>query len=70
MSKDDEPVFVLRASDDAAVEAVRFWSQHYRRIAQLRGANAGGITDKEKARVKEAMDVYDAMRAWRQARGK
>ncbi len=49
---DDEPIFVLRATDVLAEEAVRHWAAH----ALYKGVPP--------AKVQEALGVADAMRAW------
>lgn len=49
---DDEPIFVLRASDELAEHAVRHWA------AKAAVAGVPGT------KVKDALDVADAMRAW------
>ena len=55
---DDEPVFVLRATDRAAPLAVRAWIEHARRV---------GCTNQEK--LKAAAEVADAMETWQRERG-
>lgn len=49
---DDEPIFVLRASDALAEEAVRHWAAH---------ALVKGVAP---AKVQSALEVADEMRAW------
>ena len=49
---DDEPIFVLRATDEFAVETVRHWAAKalYKGVAP--------------AKVQEALDVADAMQSY------
>lgn len=49
---DDEPIFVLRATDALAEDAVRHWAAH----ALYKGVPA--------AKVQEALEVADAMNRW------
>ena len=49
---DDEPIFVLRATDILAEDAVRHWAAH----ALYKGVPA--------TKVQDALDVADAMREW------
>jgi hypothetical protein len=49
---DDEPIFVLRASDSLAVETVRHWAAH----ALVKGVPA--------TKVQDALDVASAMAEW------
>jgi hypothetical protein len=49
---DNEPIFVLRANDELAEQVVRHWAAR---------AAVAGVPG---AKVKEALDVADAMRAW------
>jgi hypothetical protein len=54
---DDEPLFVLRATDEIAPQIVRWWA----REAELAG------TPREK--VMEAHQLADAMLAWQESHG-
>lgn len=54
-AKPDEPIFVLRASDPLAADAVRRW-------AHARGLRRGGYD----ATYSEALKVADAMDEWRE----
>jgi hypothetical protein len=49
---DDEPIFVLRAQDSLAADAVRHWAER---------AEQAGSTP---AKVAEARDIADAMERW------
>jgi hypothetical protein len=49
---DDEPVFILRAQDALAADAVDHWANH----AQLLGVHPD--------KVREARELADAMREW------
>lgn len=49
---DDEPIFVLRANDALAETTVRHWAA----VAVVRGVDG--------QKIKEALDVADAMRDW------
>lgn len=54
---DDEPIFVLRASDNIAPDAVRAWASS----ARCRGVNP--------KKVKGALEVADAMEKWAKEHG-
>lgn len=49
---DDEPIFVLRATDPLAAETVRHWAAHalYRGVSPIK--------------VQAALDLADEMHAW------
>lgn len=49
---DDEPIFVLRATDPLASETIRHWAAH----ALYRGVSP--------AKVQAALDLADEMRDW------
>ena len=49
---DNEPVFILRAQDTCAADAVDHWANHVQLL--------GGHPDK----VREARELADEMRAW------
>ena len=51
-AKDDEPIFVLRAQDRLAADAVRHWADR---------AEQSGSTP---AKVAEAREIADAMDRW------
>lgn len=49
---DDEPVFILRAQDMLAADAVDWWANHAR------------LNDVHCDKVREATELADQMRAW------
>jgi hypothetical protein len=51
-ANDDEPIFVLRAQDRLAAEAVRYWAEQ----AQQAGSS--------EAKVAEAREIAAAMERW------
>lgn len=51
-SHGDEPLFVLCARDELAVEVVQFWAH----LAKMRGVN--------ESKVKDALALADMMKAW------
>lgn len=58
---DEEPLFVLRANDERAPGIVRHWAQSYR----YEKVRTRQWTDKAKAKYLEALDLADAMAAWK-----
>lgn len=54
---DDEPIFVLRATDNLAPDTVRAWASS----ARCRGVNL--------KKVKDALQVADEMEAWAKKHG-
>ena len=62
---DDEPIFVLKSTDEIAPEIVRRWASRYRESKG--GWNA--MTEKQQAKYEEAFKLADQMDAWRDAHG-
>lgn len=56
-----EPLFVLRSNDENAPAAVSAWARDY--IVSKGGW--GDMTDEQKAKYSEAMDVASNMRIWK-----
>lgn len=57
---DDEPLFILRAQDATAPDLVRRWAR------QVMASSRGILTPK----VKEALEIADAMVAWQARTGR
>lgn len=57
----DEPVFVLRANDEQAPDIVRAWAVTYR------AAKGPNITEAQKRKADEALQLADRMAAWKYA---
>jgi hypothetical protein len=55
-----EPLFVLRANDENAPAAVAAWARDY--IVSKGGW--GNMSDNQKAKYAEAMDIASSMRIW------
>jgi hypothetical protein len=62
---DNEPIFVLRANDDIAAYVVREWAYRY---YQDKRSNPGGVTDPQKAKFDEALELADTMERWQRER--
>lgn len=63
---DDEPIFVLRANDPKAANAVRNWAAHYR--LEIMQAGEGIPTQERHRKILkwgEACRLADQMEAWR-----
>lgn len=60
-----EPVFVLRANDPTAPDAVRDWAYAYRQ----RKLNAAAFNEPAQSKFREAIALADLMDAWREHRG-
>jgi len=60
-AKDDEPIFVLKSTDELAPRAVRLWAQAYRDQKQ----SAGEFDERQMAKFTEAMSLADQMETWR-----
>lgn len=56
-----EPLFVLRANDENAPSAVAAWARDY--VQSKGGWNA--MTDQQKKKYTEAMDIASSMRIWK-----
>lgn len=63
-AQDDEPIFVLKSTDELAPEIVRQWAGAYWRS---KGWDAG-ISDKQRAKHAEALDLANQMEKWRSER--
>lgn len=66
MAADNEPLFVLRANDEAAPGTIRDWVHRY---AMSKGGYTR-MTPKQKAKADEAFAVARQMEQWKQAHGK
>lgn len=62
---DDEPIFVLKSTDELAPDIVREWAQRYQ--AAKGGSKGGGMTVRQIAKWSEALALADQMDAWRKA---
>lgn len=60
-AKDDEPIFVLKSTDELAPAIVREWALRYR----TQKTQAGEWAPKREAKFTEALDLADQMEAWR-----
>lgn len=58
---DDEPIFVLKSTDEIAPGIVREWAHLYR---QQKGG-LGRMTEKQTAKWREALQLADKMDSWR-----
>jgi hypothetical protein len=61
-----EPLFVLRANDENAPAAVSAWARDY--IVSKGGW--GSMTDDQKKKYAEAMDIASSMRIWKMQQNK
>lgn len=61
---DDEPIFVLKSTDELAPELVRTWARRY---WDQKGGH-GGMSSAQRAKYNEAMQLADQMEAWRKSR--
>jgi len=59
---DDEPIFVLRANDIGAPDAVRRWAKWYGRRKRR---ETGRLTTEQQAKMAEANDLAMDMQRWR-----
>lgn len=62
-ARDGEPVFVLRANDECAPDAVRRWAAFYKAQKQ----RSRGWDERAQAKWREAMGLADDMQRWRMA---
>lgn len=62
----DEPLFVLRANDESAPYAVRAWTDAYR--IRKEHENHGPLTDTQKQKLAEALQIATDMEVWYEAR--
>ena len=60
-AEEAEPVFVLRANDENAPAAVAAWARDY--IVSKGGW--GNMSDNQKKKYTEAMDLASSMRIWK-----
>lgn len=56
---DDEPIFVLKSTDELAPDVVRLWALRYRRSKGIR------ITPKQTAKYHDALQLASDMETWR-----
>ena len=61
---EDEPIFVLRANDPAAIAAIHAWMQARHLHNFIDGAK---LIEREKARLQSAQEVIHEMTAWQEA---
>lgn len=64
-AEDDEPIFVLKSTDDLAPGIVREWARQYRASKE---AQVGGWTPKQQAKYEEACLLSTKMLRWAQER--
>lgn len=62
---DDEPIFVLKSTDELAPEIVREWASRYKASKQ---AQVGGWTQRQQAKHEEACLLATKMLRWQQER--
>lgn len=62
---DDEPLFILRANDECAAAIIGAWALAYSR--QKRGTGARQMSEAQQAKARSALQIADAMRAWKLA---
>lgn len=60
----DEPLFVLRAQDELAPDAVRTWAG-----SLFRRTSALPKEQRPERKIQEALDLADAMEAWQREHG-
>jgi hypothetical protein len=60
-AKDDEPIFVLKSTDELAPAIVREWADRY---LITKTEQPGGITEKQLAKYREACALAVQMDAW------
>lgn len=59
---DDEPIFVLKSTDELASTVVQIWASMYRKS---KSEQPGGMTAKQVAKYHEAMQLAEQMDRWR-----
>jgi hypothetical protein len=59
-AKDDEPIFVLKSTDELAPQTVRTWAHWY-----IGSKGDGAATPQQRAKFEEALALADQMEAWR-----
>ena len=64
---DDEPIFVLKSTDELAPNLVRDWAQRYR---IQKTWNGNDWTEKQQAKYHEAIALADKMETWRDNRAR
>jgi len=62
---DDEPIFVLKSTDELAPGIVRAWAGQYW-VAKIH--EHGELTQRQQAKYEEALALADQMDHWRQSR--
>lgn len=61
---DDEPIFVLKSTDELAPYIVREWADRY---LDVKSRPEGGMTGKQYEKYKEALALANQMEAWRES---
>lgn len=61
-AKDDEPIFVLKSTDELAPDIVREWAERY---LEVKSRPEGGMSAGQYEKYKEAKALADQMEAWR-----
>ena len=67
---DDEPIFVLKSTDELAPQLVRDWASRYRLQKTGLASTCVGMTGKQIGKYQEALMLADKMDDWRRAQGK
>ena len=67
---DDEPIFILRATDGIAPDVIRYWADTYELYKQMQNGIAYhtgplSLTERQQRKAKEARTCADAMDEWR-----
>jgi hypothetical protein len=62
MARDDEPLFVLRANDEAAPVAVLAWAEAYK---NRKMKDQGDLNTRQRAKLKEAFACAAQMMIWK-----
>jgi len=70
-AKDDEPIFVLKSTDELAPGIIREWAHRYfeSKMAVQHYCGTGGMTEAQKSKYREALDLAHQMEAWREEHG-
>lgn len=63
-AEDTEPIFVLRANDPVAPHIVRSWAAEYR---SEKMKTTGKLTEAQKAKYQEALNLANEMETWKAA---
>jgi hypothetical protein len=62
---DDEPIFVLKATDELAPRVIREWASEY---SYTKDINGHKMTTKQRAKYNEALLIADKMETWRRSK--